>query len=92
MIVLEFKAYGQQSQFNAVDEAICTVQFIGNKALRLWMDEREIGKYDLSKYVAQLADEFPANQLDQTLKWLETASESDLAVLLHAVADKLGTA
>jgi putative transposase len=59
MIVLEFKAYGQQSQLNAVDEAIRTVQFIRNKALRLWMDEREIGKSDLSKYAAQLADEFP---------------------------------
>jgi putative transposase len=42
-----------------VDEAIRTVQFIRNKALRLWMDEREIDKYDLSKYTAQLADEFP---------------------------------
>ena len=42
-----------------MDEAIRTVQFIRNKALRLWMDEREIDKYDLSKYTAQLADEFP---------------------------------
>jgi putative transposase len=59
MIVLEFKAYGKSEQLEAVDEAIRTVQFIRNKALRLWMDEIDVSKYDLNKYTAQLADEFP---------------------------------
>lgn len=31
----------------------------------------------------------PVNQLDVTLRWLETASSSELAVLLHAVGDRL---
>ena len=59
MLVFEFKAYGNQQQFNAVDEALRTVQFIRNKAIRLWMDNVKIGKNDLSKYCAVLAKEFP---------------------------------
>lgn len=58
MIVLEFKAYGKISQFNAVDEALRTVQFIRNKALRFWMDGRGKSQYDLNKYCAVLAKEF----------------------------------
>jgi putative transposase len=59
MIVLEFKAYGKTSQFSAIDEALRTVQFIRNKALRFWMDEPNLSKYDLNKYCAVLAQEFP---------------------------------
>ena len=58
MLVLEFKAYGKQSQFNAVDEALRTVQFIQNKALRFWMDGLGKSQYDLNKYCAVLAKEF----------------------------------
>ncbi len=59
MLVFEFKAYGKQQQFDAVDEALRTVQFIRNKAIRLWIDNLKIGKNDLSKYCAVLAKEFP---------------------------------
>lgn len=59
MLVLEFKAYGKKQQFDAVDEAIRTVQFIRNKALRFWMDNEKVNKYDLNKYSAVLAKEFP---------------------------------
>lgn len=59
MIVLEFKTYGKAAQLGAIDEAIRTGQFIQNKCLRLWMDEKKIGKYDLNKYCAVLAKEFP---------------------------------
>jgi len=59
MLVFEFKAYGKRQQFDAVDEAIRTVQFIRNKAIRLWMDGEKIGRNDLSKYCAVLAKEFP---------------------------------
>ncbi|AFY96536.1 hypothetical protein Cha6605_5678 [Chamaesiphon minutus PCC 6605] len=38
MLVCEYKASGKSNQFSAVDEAIRTVQFIRNKAIRLWMD------------------------------------------------------
>ena len=59
MLILEYKAYGKPDQFKAVDEAIRTAKFIRNKALRYWMDHRGVGKYDLSKYCAVLAKEFP---------------------------------
>lgn len=59
MILLEFKAYGKASQFSAVDEALRTVQFIRNKAIRFWMDGLGKSQYDLNKYCAVLAKEFP---------------------------------
>lgn len=59
MIILEFRAYGKTSQFNAVDEALRTAQFIRNKALRFWMDGLGKSQYDLNKYCAVLAREFP---------------------------------
>jgi len=58
MIVLEMKAVVKPSQCSALDEAIRTVQFIRNKALRLWVDakrEDKIDKYSLNKYCAVLA-------------------------------------
>jgi putative transposase len=65
MLVLEFKAYGKSQQFIAIEEAIRTVQFIRNKCIRLWMDKPNTNKYDLSKYSAVLAKEFPfANKLN----------------------------
>jgi hypothetical protein len=33
LLVFEFKAYGKQNQFNAVDEAIHTAKFIRNSCL-----------------------------------------------------------
>lgn len=59
MIVLEFKAYGKSQQYSAIDEAMRTVQFIRNKALRFWMENSKVSKYDLNKYCALLAREFP---------------------------------
>jgi IS605 OrfB family transposase len=65
MLVFEYKAYGKSNQFSAVDEAIRTVQFIRNKAIRLWMNWQAKSCYDLNKYCAVLAKEFPfANQLN----------------------------
>jgi putative transposase len=65
MLVLEFKVKGKSAQYSAIDEAIRATQFIRNKCLRYWMDNRKIGKYDLNKYCAVLAAEFPfANELN----------------------------
>ena len=65
MLVFEFKAYGKPKQFSAIDEALRTVQFIRNKALRLWMDGLGKTQYDLNKYCAVLAKEFPfCNELN----------------------------
>ncbi len=60
MLVFEFKAYGKQNQFNAVDEAIRTAKFIRNSCLRYWMDNKKVGRYDLNKYCALLARDFHA--------------------------------
>ena len=59
MLVLEMKIYAKQKQCLAMDEAIRTAQFIRNKALRYWMDNKKVGKYDLSAYCKVLAAEFP---------------------------------
>ena len=69
MIILEYKIKGKQHQFQAIDEAILTGQFVRNKALRYWMDNRDINKYDLNKYCAVLAKEFDfANKLNSTAR------------------------
>ena len=62
MIVLEYKVKGKQHQYNAIDDAIRTTQFIRNKAIRYWMDaprELKIDKFALNKYSTGLRKEFP---------------------------------
>jgi hypothetical protein len=70
MIVLEMKAIVKPHQVQAIDEAMRTVQFVRNKALRLWMDakrEDKVDKYTLNKYCAVLAKEFKfADELNST--------------------------
>ncbi|MGL5793746.1 MAG: RNA-guided endonuclease TnpB family protein, partial [Waterburya sp.] len=57
MIVLEMKIYGNPIQYQRIDNAIRTAQFIRNKALRYWLDNKGVGKYDLSAYCKVLAAE-----------------------------------
>jgi putative transposase len=65
MLVFEFKTYGKALQFQAIDEAIRTTQFIRNKAVRLWMDGQASSWIELSRHCALLAKEFPfANKLN----------------------------
>ncbi|PAX59937.1 RNA-guided endonuclease InsQ/TnpB family protein [Brunnivagina elsteri] len=65
MLVFEFKTYGKALQFQAIDEAIRTTQFIRNKAIRLWMDGLAKSWIELSRHCALLAKEFPfANKLN----------------------------
>ncbi|MGL5796130.1 MAG: RNA-guided endonuclease TnpB family protein, partial [Waterburya sp.] len=46
MFVLEFKVRNPKpQQCLAIDEAIRTAQFVRNKCLRYWMDNRGVGKY-----------------------------------------------
>jgi len=59
MIIYEFKVKGKDRQYRAIDDAIRTSQFIQNKSLRYWMDNKNVTKYDLNKYCAVLAAEFP---------------------------------
>ncbi|BAB76164.1 RNA-guided endonuclease InsQ/TnpB family protein [Anabaena sp. FACHB-709] len=58
MIVLEFKAKGKTTQYVAIDEAIRTCQFVRNKAIRFWMDNRGVGQKDLYRLSKVLRHEF----------------------------------
>jgi putative transposase len=61
MLVLEYKVKGKQHQYNAIDDAIRTTQFIRNKAIRYWMDapqELKIDKFALNKYSTELRSDF----------------------------------
>jgi putative transposase len=62
MIVLEYKIKGKQHQYNAIDDAIRTTQFIRNKAIRYWMDaprQLKIDKFALNQYSTELRKECP---------------------------------
>ena len=59
MLIFEYKLRGNKEQYAAIDSAIRIVQFIRNKALRLWMDTRGTSGSDLNVACAQLAKEFP---------------------------------
>ncbi|HAZ46725.1 MAG TPA: hypothetical protein DDW76_37320 [Cyanobacteria bacterium UBA11369] len=49
MIVYEFKAKGRIEQCRAIDEAMRTFQFIRNKIIRFWMDNRGVKLSQFSK-------------------------------------------
>lgn len=69
MIVYEFKLKGKDWQYKAADEAIRTSQFIRNKCLRYWIDNKGVNGYDLNKYTARLAKEFSiASELNSTAR------------------------
>src|SRR5215469_2217452 len=65
----------------AIDEAFCTVQFIRNTCLRLWMDGRGVGDNDLQVYCSALAKAYPfaarlnsqARQTSADRAWLSIA-------------------
>ncbi|MGB5769207.1 MAG: transposase [Crocosphaera sp.] len=58
MFILEYKLKGKQHQYQAIDEAIRTVQFVRNKCLRYWEDNKGVGQKDVYKYVTQLRNEY----------------------------------
>ncbi|MDY6782093.1 MAG: transposase [Cyanobacteriota bacterium] len=65
MHIVEFKVKGKRAQYQSIEEAIRTAQFVRNKCLRYWMDNRGVNKYDLNKHCRVLAQEFPfANKLN----------------------------
>ena len=81
MLIYTYKLRTNQAQQQSIDEAIWTVQFIRNKCLRKWMDERGIGENDLQVYCSQLAKDFPfaallnsqARQTSADRAWLSIA-------------------
>ncbi len=59
MIVREAKLLnGTKEQYQLFDDAIRTAQFIRNKAVRYWMDNRGVGKVNLYSLCKDLAKEF----------------------------------
>ncbi|MBV8882486.1 MAG: transposase [Chroococcidiopsidaceae cyanobacterium CP_BM_RX_35] len=58
MFALEFKVKPAQQQIQSIDEAIRTSQFVRNKVLRYWMDNRGVGKTELFRYNTALRREF----------------------------------
>ena len=58
MLIYEYKLRGKSEQYAAIDEAIRVVQFVRNKALRLWMDTRGITGYDLNRACTHLAHDY----------------------------------
>lgn len=61
MLVLEYKIVGKRQQYQAINEAIRTTQFIRNKAIRYWMDaprEAKVNKIALNNYSTALRKEF----------------------------------
>jgi putative transposase len=61
VLVLEYKVKGNRQQYQAIDEAIRTSQFIRNKAIRYWMDapkEAKVNKIALNNYSTALRKEF----------------------------------
>ena len=60
MFVLEYKVREPKpQQVHAIEEAIRTAQFVRNKVLRYWMDNRGIGKTELFRYNTQLRADYP---------------------------------
>ena len=59
MLIFEYKLDGTKRQYAVIDETIRVVQFIRNKCLRKWMDERGVSKNDLQCYCAVLAKAYP---------------------------------
>jgi putative transposase len=62
VLVLEYKAKGNKTQYKAIEEAIKTTQFIRNKCLRHWMDasrEDNINNAAISRYSTVLRADFP---------------------------------
>ncbi|MBD2412372.1 transposase [Nostoc calcicola FACHB-389] len=64
MLVFEAKLEGTKQQYQSLDEAIRTARFVRNACLRYWMDNRDIGRYELSAYCAVLA-------ADENLPWVD---------------------
>ncbi|NEO23104.1 transposase [Moorena sp. SIO4A5] len=59
MKVLEFKVKGNKTQYAAIDEAIRTGQFVRNKCVRYWMDNKGVGQKELYRHNTWLRAEYP---------------------------------
>ena len=58
MFVLEYKLKPKPKQIQSINEAIRTTQFVRNKVLRFWMDNRGVGKTELFRHNTALRAEY----------------------------------
>ncbi|MDZ7962296.1 MAG: transposase [Aulosira sp. DedQUE10] len=58
MFIYEYKVNPKPQQISAINEAIRTSQFVRNKVLRYWMDNRGVGKTEMFRYNTLLRKEF----------------------------------
>ncbi len=58
MFIYEYKVNPKAQQISAINEAIRTSQFVRNKVLRYWMDNRGVGKTEMFRYNTLLRKEF----------------------------------
>ncbi len=58
MFIYEYKVNPRPQQIAAINEAIRTSQFVRNKVLRYWMDNRGVGKTEMFRYNTLLRKEF----------------------------------
>ena len=49
---------GKTTQYSAIDEAIKTAQFVRNKCIRFWMDNKGTGQKELYRHNTKLRSEF----------------------------------
>jgi putative transposase len=69
MMVIEYKIKAKQDRLAAIDEAIRTGQFVRNKALHYWLNNKGVNKYDLNKSCRIIAKESSfANELNSTAR------------------------
>jgi len=66
MLVFEAKLEGTKQQYERLDEAIRTARFVRNSCIRYWMDNKGIGKYELSAYCA--GERIPCSLANSILK------------------------
>jgi putative transposase len=76
MLVLEAKLKGTKEQYRKLNEAIRTAGFVGNICLRYWMDNKDIGKSELSAYWAVLANQF---ELVKNLNYMAGQARAETA-------------
>ena len=58
VFIYEYKVKPKTQQITAINEAIRTSQFVRNKVLRYWMDNRGVGKTEMFRYNTSLRKEF----------------------------------
>ncbi len=58
MFIYEYKVNPKPQQITAINEGIRTSQFVRNKVLRYWMDNRGVGKTEMFRYNTLLRKEF----------------------------------